>query len=194
MPEKSPCSSALSVVNLPPLMRPFLAALLLPILLFTGCSHYQLGTTGQLPFTRLYIAPVENTAALPQATALFSTQLRDTFLRDSRVTLVNSPEEADATLTVALAQLTRGVATARPDDTGLARKFELTIHSICTLRDNRTQTALFEKRPVSAMRQLFTTPTPYVSESNQLQAEYNLMPELAKSLADRIAHTVLDTW
>jgi hypothetical protein len=175
-------------------MRPFLAALLLPVLFIAGCSHYQLGTEGKLAFTRLYIAPVENTAALPQAAAVFSTQLRDAFLRDSRVTLVNSSEEADATLTVSLSQLTRGVATARPDDTGLARKFEVTINATCTLRDNRTQAALFEKRPVTAMRQLFTTPSPYATESDQLQAEYNLMPELARALADRIAHTVLDVW
>jgi Lipopolysaccharide-assembly len=182
------------MVNLPTLMRPILAALLLPILFFTGCSHYQLGTEGKLTFTRLFIAPVENTAALPQSAAVFSTQLRDKFLRDSRVTLVNSPEEADVTLTVSLNQLTRGVATARPDDTGLARKFEITIHAFCTLRDNRTNSPLFEKRPVNAMRQLFTTPSPYVTESDQLQAEYNLMPELARALADRIAHTVLDVW
>ncbi len=175
-------------------MRPFLAALLLPVLFIAGCSHYQLGTEGKLAFTRLYIAPVENTAALPQAAAVFSTQLRDAFLRDSRVTLVNSSEEADATLTVSLSQLTRGVATARPDDTGLARKFEVTINATCTLRDNRTQAALFEKRPVTAVRQLFTTPSPYSTESDQLQAEYNLMPELARALADRIAHTVLDVW
>lgn len=175
-------------------MRPLLAAFTLALLFFTGCSHYQLGTEGRLTFTRLYIAPVENDAALPQAAAVFSTQIRDALLRDSRIVLVNSSHEADATLTVSLAQLTRGVATARPDDTGLARKFEITINALCTLHDNRTHTALFEKRPVSVMRQLFTTPSPYINESDQLQAEYNLMPQLATALADRIAHNVLDVW
>jgi hypothetical protein len=175
-------------------MRPLLAALLTALVLFTGCSHYQLGTEGKLAFTRLYVAPVENNAALPQSSALFSAQLRDAFLRDSRVILVGSPGEADATLTISLNALTRGVATARPDDTGLARKFEITVHALCTLRDNRTGTALFEKRSLNATRQLFTTPTPYVSESDQLQAEYNLMPHLARTLADQIAHAVLDVW
>jgi hypothetical protein len=175
-------------------MRPLFAALAIIALSFTGCSHYQLGTEGKLTFTRLYIAPVENDAALPQAAAIFSTQLREAFLRDSRVTLVNSSSDADATLTVSLNRLVRGVATARPDDTGLARKFELTVRSVCTLRDNRSGAALFEKRPVTVTRQLFTTPSPYVSESDQLQAEYNLMPQLAQALADRVAHTVLDVW
>lgn len=175
-------------------MRLFLAAFTLTFLFFTGCSHYQLGTEGKLPFTRLYLAPVENDAAMPQAIAVFSTQLRDGFLRDSRVVIVNSPEEADATLTVSLNKMTRNVATSRADDTGLARKFEITVHALCTLRDNRTQSVLFDKRPVSAMRQVFTTPTPNATESDQLQAEYNLMPQLAAALADRITHSVLDVW
>ncbi|MGC4073257.1 MAG: LPS assembly lipoprotein LptE [Nibricoccus sp.] len=175
-------------------MRPFLAAFTLTLLFFTGCSHYQLGTEGKLSFTRLFIAPVENKAALPQVTALFSTQIRDTFLRDGRVVLVNSSEEADATLTISINQLTRNVATSRSDDTGLARKFEVTIHSLCTLRDNRSNSTLVDKRPVSVTRELFTTPTPDAHESDQLQAEYNLMPQLAQALADRVAHTVLDVW
>jgi hypothetical protein len=184
------------MVNLPLTMRPFLAALILILaaLPFTGCSHYRLGTEGRLTFTRLYLAPVQNDAVLPQAAALFSSQLREAFLRDSRLVLVNSPEEAEATLTVSLGTLDRRVATVRPDDTGLARKFELALTALCTLRDTRTGAALFEARPVEAMRQVFTTPTPTVRESDQLQAEYNVMPHLAKSLADRVAHTVLDVW
>jgi hypothetical protein len=175
-------------------MRPLLAAFTLTLLFLTGCSHYQLGTEGQLTFTRLYLAPVQNDAALPQVTAVFSSQLREAFLRDSRVVLVNSPEEAEATLTVSLSRLDRRVATVRADDTGLARKFELTLNALCTLRDTRSGSALFEARPVDAMRQVFATPSPGVRESDQLQAEYNAMPHLAKSLADRVAHTVLDVW
>ncbi len=176
-------------------MRFLLVALCLSLsFAASGCSHYRLGAEGRLTFTRIYIAPVENEIALPQVVAVFSTQLRERFLRDSRITLVNSPEAADAVLTVSLSNLNRGVATARPDDTGLARKFELSLQALCTLRDQRTQAVLFEKRPVSASRQLFTTPGPDSRESNQLQAEYNLMPTLAQALADRIAHTVLDVW
>jgi hypothetical protein len=184
------------VVKLTVLMRSLFVAFtfVFASCFLTSCSHYQLGTDGKLTFTRLYIAPVKNDAALPQATAIFSSQLREAFLRDSRVLLVNSPEEAEATLTVSLGNLDRRVATVRPDDTGLARKFELTINAICTLRDNRTGAALFEARPVNAMRQVFTTPSPDTRESDQLQAEYNVMPHLAISLADRVAHTVLDVW
>jgi hypothetical protein len=162
--------------------------------LSAGCFHYQLGTEGKLTFSTLYIAPVKNDAGLPQAVALFSAQLREVFLRDSRVRLVATPEMADVTLEVSLARFNRGVTSAREDDGGLARKFDLTLSALCALRDNRTGHFLFGKRAVETTRQIFTTPGPATRESDQLQAEYNTMPLLAKSLAERIASGVLDVW
>jgi len=169
-------------------------AILVALAVLSACSHYQLGTGSKLAFKTLYIAPVENTAAMPQAGALFTAQLRDAFIRDGRVSIVNSPAQADATLTVNLADYTRRMTTARGDDTGLSRKFDLTVSALCTLTDNRAGKPLFEKRPVNATRQIFTTPSPAATQSEQLQAEYNTMPLLAASLAESIARAVLDTW
>jgi hypothetical protein len=162
--------------------------------LVSGCSHYQLGTEGKLAFHTLYIAPVENKAKLPQAVAVITNQLREAFIHDGRVSVVDSPTDADATLTVSLSSYGRGVATSRPDDTGLARKFNLDLVALCTLRDNRTNTVLFEKRPVSAQQQIFATATPSDADSVQQQAEYQALPQLAASLAQKIAHTTLDVW
>ena len=156
-------------------------------LLLAACAHYRLGTDGKLAFATLYIEPVENKALLPQASALVGTQLRESILRDGRVTLVNDPAEADAILHVTLANYSRAQTAARSDDTGLARKFQLTLLAVCTLRDNRTSKVLFEKRPVSAVKEAYT-------DSGQLQSEYNTLPLLATSLADAIAHAVLDVW
>ena len=61
-----------------------------------GCANYQLGTGGKLTFATLYLEPVANHTTLPQAQALVSSQLRERFLRDGRVTLVNSSADADA--------------------------------------------------------------------------------------------------
>jgi len=170
------------------------AAIAVLSLLF-ACSHYHLGAGGgALAFKTLYIAPVENSANMPQAGALFSTQLRDEFIRDGRVSLVNSPGQADATLTVNLADYARNMTTARGDDSGLARKFDLSVSALATLTDNRAGKPLFEKRPVSATRQIFTTPAPGATQSEQLQAEYNAMPLLAADLAVSVAHAVLDVW
>ena len=156
-------------------------------LLLGACAHYQLGTEGKLAFTTLYIEPVENKALLPQASALVSTQLRESLLRDSRVTLVNDPASADAVLHVTLTNYSRAQTAARSDDTGLARKFQLTLLAVCTLRDSHTGKVLFENRPVNAVKETYT-------DSGQLQSEYDTLPLLAASLADSIAHAVLDVW
>jgi Lipopolysaccharide-assembly len=172
-----------------PLTRAVFAVVATTALLLsgTGCSHYRLGTEGKLAFSTLYIEPVANQTLLPQAQALMSTQLRERFARDGRVTLVNSPESADATLKVSIKDYHRDVATVREGDTGLARKFTLTFGATCTLRDNRGGKNLFENRAVSTHRDAFT-------EGGQLQSEYQTLPLLTESLSDRIAHAVLDVW
>lgn len=158
------------------------------VLLAAGCSHYQLGTGGvPLAFRTLYIEPVRNTTMLPQAQALVGAQLREAFARDGRVALVNSPEAADASLSVVLHDYHRAVAAVREGDTGLARKFNLVLGAACTLRDNRAGKMLVENRPVTAVREAFT-------DSGQQQAEYQALPLLAESVAGKIVHATLDTW
>ena len=173
------------------MLRP-LALRLWPLvfaLLCASCSHYQLGTgaAGKLAFHTLYLEPVENKTLLPQARALVSTQLREAFARDPRVTLVNSPDAADATLSVTITSYRRDVLTVREGDTGLARKFNLTLAALCTLRSRRESKALFENRPVEVQRESFT-------DSGQLQSEYQTLPLLAESLAAKVTHAALDVW
>jgi hypothetical protein len=152
-----------------------------------ACSHYQLGTPTKLAFTTLYVAPVENHAMVPQAQALVATEIRDALEKDGRVTVVASPEAADAVLRVSLVGYDREVAAANPADTGLARKFALNLRASCTLTDRRTG------RPYFTKRELHVTKDAYV-DSGQLQAEYQTLPLLATALADRVAHTVFDVW
>jgi hypothetical protein len=156
-------------------------------LLGAGCAHYQLGTGASLAFHTLYVAPVENKTHLPQARELVSTQVREAFARDARISLVNSPEAADATLTIVLDDYHRDVAAARQDDTGLARKFNLTLGAACTLRDNRAARSLFENRPVSVQREAFT-------DGGLVQSEYQTLPLLADALAAKLLHAALDVW
>jgi hypothetical protein len=164
--------------------------------LLAGCSHYQFGTQGRLDFTTVYVAPVANKTLLPQAQAVMTTQLREALEKDGRVTLVNSPQAADVTLSVVLVSYRRDVAAVREADTGLASKFTLTLGATCTLRDNRRGRAYFENRPVTVERDVFTDNGQPWSPltGDQLQAEYNTVPLLAESLGDKVAHTVLDVW
>lgn len=152
-----------------------------------GCSHYQLGTGAKPGFGTLYVTPVENVAAVPQAAAFVTARLREAFLRDGRATLASSAASADAVFTLTLTGLEREIATVRPDDTGLARKVDLNLGASATLRDQRTGRAFFEARPLHARRQVFT-------DSGQLQAEYQTLPLLADSLADQAVKAVLDVW
>ncbi|MCW5549133.1 MAG: hypothetical protein KIT44_09235 [Opitutaceae bacterium] len=152
----------------------------------SGCTHYRLGTGAAPAFATLHVAPVEARALIPQAQPVVSSMLREAFLRDGRVQLVHATE-ADAVLTVVLTGYDREVATVRPGDTGLARKFDVTLSAEATLRDNRTGTDLFVRRPLTAKRQLFT-------DSGQVQAEYQLLPLLAEDLAEKARRAALDVW
>ncbi|HEY3756593.1 MAG TPA: LPS assembly lipoprotein LptE [Opitutaceae bacterium] len=166
------------------------------VLLLSGCAHYQLGTGGHLTFSTLYVAPVVNRTAQPQLVAPMSVILRDAFNHDGRVVLVNSPQAADATLQVVLIGYHREVAAVREQDTGLATKFRVTLSTQCTLIDNRVQRTLFSDRPIAVTRDEFTDRgqphSPLIS--NQLQAEYNLVPELGAALSHAVTHAVLDVW
>jgi hypothetical protein len=152
-----------------------------------GCANYQLGTEGKLSFSTLYVEPVENKTTLPQSRAILSTQIREAFAKDGRVTLVNSAAEADATLHVTIRDYHRDVASVRESDTGLARKFTLTLGVACTLRDNHSGKDLFVDRHVNAQRDAFT-------DGGQLQSEYQTLPLLAEALAKKITHATLDVW
>ncbi len=160
---------------------------LLSAVLSSGCANYRLGTGGKLAFQTIYLEPVENKTLLPQARALLSTQLREAFARDGRVALVNSPEAADATLAVTITSYRRDVLTVREGDTGLARKFNVTLATTCTLKERKGPKPLFENRPIEAQREVFT-------DSGQLQSEYQTLPLLAESLAAKVTHAALDVW
>ncbi|MBI2518382.1 MAG: hypothetical protein HYV95_15990 [Opitutae bacterium] len=163
------------------------ALALLCLLGLTACAHYRLGTDSEPKFAKLYLAPVASDVLLPQAQAIVTTQLREAFLKDGRVSLVTSADEADAVLTITLGSYQREVTVSRADDTGLARRFDVTLHAKATLLDTRTKQNLFANRPLQATRGVFT-------DSGQLQSEYQALPLLAETLAGNVVHAVLDTW
>lgn len=156
------------------------------VVLSSGCANYKLGTGKELAFKSIYVAPVESEADAPQARALVWGRLRETLLRDSRVTLVGSAEEADATLVVVLKKYGRDATVSKADDTGLARKFSLTLQAECTL-SLRGGKDLFSKKKVVAQKEAYV-------DGGQLQSEYNTLPYLADSLAQSILHATLDVW
>lgn len=152
-----------------------------------SCTHYRLGSSAQPGFATLHVAVAQSEVLVPQAQALVTTQVREAFLKDGRVRLVNASEDADVTLTLTLQDYRRDVAVVRPDDTGLARRFDVTLRARADLVDNRTQKPVFTARPLSAQRGVF-------ADSGQIQAEYQTLALLAQKLADDAVRTVLEPW
>ena len=116
-----------------------------------------------------------------------TTQLREAFVRDGRVALVDSPDAADAVLTITLIGYDRTVAVSKANDTGLARRFEVALQAHATLTDNLHKKTYFADRPLTATRDVFT-------DSGLVPAEYELLPLLAEQLAETARHAVLDVW
>ncbi len=167
-------------------------------LLVSGCAHYKMGAGSEPTFETLYIEPAKNTTSLAQSQAVVSTLVRQAFIRDGRVTVVDNNVDADASLEVTLVNYTRFDAANREDDNGLARKFTLHLRASCRLRDNRTGRMLFDGRIVEVQREAFADnglgSVPFGTSNDQLQSEYNTLPLLADALSDKVTHAVLDVW
>jgi hypothetical protein len=161
--------------------------LLLSVLLLAGCAGYQLGTGSMPKFATLFVAPVKTEALVPQARAELTTRIREAFIRDGRVRLTTSAGEADAVLQVVVAGYHRDAAVTRPDDTGLARRFDVTLQARATLLNNRAKDPYFTDRMLESKRGAFT-------DSGLVPAETQLLPILGESLANEAVHAVLDTW
>ncbi|HXQ81439.1 MAG TPA: LptE family protein [Opitutaceae bacterium] len=179
-------------------MKRVWSLLLASALLAQGCANYRMGSGADPSFATLYIEPAKNKTMLAQSQALMSTLIREAFMRDGRVTVVDNSGEADATLEVTLVNYRRDNAANREDDVGLARKFTLHLTASCRLRDNRTGRMLFDGRIIEVQSEAFTDnglgAVPFGVSNDQLQSEYNTLPFLASSLSDKLTHAVLDVW
>ncbi|HEX2861746.1 MAG TPA: LPS assembly lipoprotein LptE [Lacunisphaera sp.] len=160
---------------------------LFTILGFSGCTGYRLGTGAEPKFATLYIAPVKSEALVPQARTLVTTAVREAFIRDGRVALVNTPGEAEAVLEITLSGYGRTETVARSDDTGLGRRFDVSLTAFATLTDNRAKQPYFSRRTLDAKRGAFT-------DSGLVPSEYQALPLLAELLATEAVHAALDTW
>jgi Lipopolysaccharide-assembly len=172
--------------------------LIVSLMVSSGCAHYKMGSGSEPTFETLYIEPAKNTTSLAQSQVVVSTLVRQAFIRDGRVTVVNTNQEADASLEVTLVKYSRIDAANREDDNGLARKFTLHLRASCRLRDNRTGRMLFDGRIVEVQREAFVDnglgSVTFGTSNNQLQSEYNTLPLLADALSDKVTHAVLDVW
>lgn len=155
--------------------------------ILAGCGRYHPAREPEIGFTTLHVAVVKSEAIVPQAHALVTTRLREAFIRDGRVQLVDSADEADAVLSVVLEKYARDITVAQPNDTGLARRYDVTLTARATLTDRRGGRNIFAARSLQARRGAF-------SDSGNVQAEYQLLPLLAEKLAEEAVRATLDRW
>lgn len=164
----------------------------------SGCKSYQFGNPARLPFKSIYIKPVANDSFAPQAQALLSTQIRDTFIRDGRTKLVISRKAADAVLIVNMTEYNRRAAARQSVDTAVAASFSLVLAVEVSLFDQKKGEYYFQERIIQESSSAYVD-DPYadpgaIQTQDFLQTEYQAMPSITRDLARRIADEVLYPW
>ncbi len=170
----------------PRLVLPLLACAAGAALMLSGCLGYRFGRSAELPFRTVYVAPPVNASLAPQTAPLLGAVIRRELDRSGEVRISND-ENADAVLEITLMDLKREISADRAEDTGLARKWRVTLSAECTLRDPETGKVFFEKRVVPAFDEVY-------ADSGQTAAEYQNMPVLMTRLGKAITREILSTW
>lgn len=172
-------------------------SLLCSCLFILGCSAYRLGSPSEIPFDSIYIEPPLNSSFVPQAQQLLGTQIRKAIIRDGRVSLLSNPDEATARLEIELMDYRRNSSAYNSDDIDVARSYALTLFVKVSLWDARKNAYLFKDLAFQASEQSYLG-NPYdnsvISANNFNAAEYNSIPLLTRSLAEKISDHVLSPW
>lgn len=156
--------------------------------ILTACGgRYQLGPGSDPAFATLHVAVVTSDTMLPQSAAVITTAVREAFIKDGRVRLVDHSADADAILRIVLVSYSRETTVALPNDTALARRYDVTLAARATLHDQRRNQPILVDRPLMARRGVF-------SDSGNIPAEAHTLPLLAERLADETVRAVLERW
>ncbi|MCZ6674707.1 MAG: LPS assembly lipoprotein LptE [Verrucomicrobia bacterium] len=153
-------------------------------LMLYGCAHYQAGDGSSAPFSSIQISPIKNLSLAPQINQVLNHDLREVFIQRGKVAVENTGE---ASLKVTLTGYNRETVATNSQDTGLARKYALTLSASCDLINRGGNSNYFTERPVEVSVEVFL-------DSGQTRTETNAIPLLSKKLAEAIANEVLQVW
>ena len=154
-------------------------------LLFHGCASYQAGDGTTAPFSLIQISPVINESQAPQINQVVNHDLREAFIKSGKVQVESTGTEAK--LNVTLSNYERETIATNSQDTGLARKYALTLSASCDLLNLTEEIPYFLNREVTVTVDIFL-------DSGQTQTETNAIPLLSKKLAAAIENEVLQVW
>ncbi|EDY84476.1 hypothetical protein VDG1235_4107 [Verrucomicrobiia bacterium DG1235] len=156
-------------------------------LILSGCATYQLGEPTELPYQSVSIAPPRNFSTLPQIEGPLNAALRHSLQRSGALSLA-SGSSADAILEITVLEARREIAAVSPQDVGRGRKFELIIDLELNLKQSAASEIFFiEGRKFSVKQDIF-------SDSGQVDAEYQAIPEISRQIAERATELLVDLW
>ena len=152
--------------------------------LVPACS-YSLGGRGELPFSSIEIAPIENEADLPQAQATLARNISDALNREPKLRTVVS--NGDAELRFVISDYRRSISATSSDDSVLASTQNLTLELKCSLSDTRSGKIYFRDRTVSVSTEVYTGTAPGLGEPQSF-------PVLSREAARKIRDLVTSVW
>jgi hypothetical protein len=166
-----------------------LAACLSAVFVLMGCAHYSAGQQTQLPFQKVYVAPVVNRSLAPQAQALVGEALTQALARTPGLAIAKEPASAHAILSVTLVDYSRLPSIRNPDDTvrALSQDLRLSATYDLLLKKGDRQSTLIEGRRVAATQEAFDI-------GSYSTAETQAIVPLAQALARLIADQVTAQW
>lgn len=165
---------------------------LLSLISSTSCSHYTVIPTDAAPFKSIYVHTISNKGYAPNVHTLFQNQIKQTILRDNRLTLANNPEEADTQLFITLDNYNRNVNTRSSVDAGRFNSLNLRILILVSLYDNQTNAYLLKNVPLESNESLFFDPVE--ASVNHRELEYQVLPNITRDLTENILELILSDW
>ena len=169
----------------------FLLALVLTLGL-SSCSHYSVIPTDETPFKSVYVHTISNQDFAPNVHTLFQNQIRQTILRDSRLTLAKNPQEADTQLYITIEDYKRNVNTRSSVDAGRYNSLNIGLAIFVSLYDNKTNTYLLNNVSLDSNEYLFFDPIE--SSVKHREMEYQILPKISRDLSENILELILSDW
>lgn len=159
---------------------------------FSSCSHYSVITTDETPFKSVYVHTISNQDFTPNVHTLFQNQIRQTILRDSRLTLAKNPQEADTQLYITIEDYKRNVNTRSSVDAGRYNSLNIGLAIFVSLYNNETNAYLLNNVSLDSNEYLFFDPIETSVKHREM--EYQILPKITRDLSENILELILSDW
>ena len=166
--------------------------LLILILFSKSCSHYSVIKINASSFKSVYLHTISNQDFAPNIHLLFQNQIRQTILRDSRLTLAKTPELADVQLYITIKDYIRDVNTRSSIDAGRFNSLNIGIVAQVTLYDNKTNNYLLNSVALDSNEYLFFDSIKTSVKHREM--EYQILPKITRDLSEDILELILSDW